>query len=115
MSADLHLAAAFNAEPLPATIGLKKSQAPQRLDAVVDAVRYELAPLIRAAQMLADFQRVHAAFALHASMVPAFEVSLRDACQSWQNPTATSDGAELQDLLRAADNLCRRIAEGAEQ
>lgn len=115
MSADLHLAAVATADAPPAPAGVKNSQAPQRLDAMADAVRYELAPLIRAAQMLADFQRVHAAFALHASMIPAFEVSLQDACQSWQNPTATSDGAELQDLLRAADNLCRRIVEEAEQ
>lgn len=85
-----------------------------RLDVLLADVRYELAPLIRAAELLADFERVHQDFEFWAERDPAFGERLSAACESWRNPYGDRDGDELASLLRVAVNVCAQITRNAE-
>ncbi len=85
------------------------------LDAPIDVVRCDLAPLSRAARPFAHFYRVHQALELQADMIPEFGVALRRACGSWRSPTGSGAGAELAELLNVAYHLCHRTTEETER
>lgn len=68
--------------------------------AVHDGMAYRLGAMLEAAHLLANHQRVHAAFSAAARAAPEFGKQLSGACPTWMDPVADGncDGAVL-DLL----------------
>lgn len=76
-------------------------------------LRYDLAPLLAAAQELANHQRVHAAVSAAANCDERFATVLKGWCRDWADPSF-SNVSNLCNLLRVAESLCGELAQEAE-
>lgn len=75
-------------------------------NAAHDTVAYQVAPLLRAAENLADCRRTLDLLRTRAELSPAFAAQVRDADPAYLNHLSEYDGFELiQELLRVAVNL----------
>ena len=69
-----------------------------------NAIAFELLPLIRAAELLADHQRVHSELDSRASADKSFDAALTHVCGTWRNPITGGD--EMADMLTAVAHRC---------
>lgn len=65
-------------------------------------LEYRLGAMLRAAQLLANHQRVHSAITDGADDDPALTEKLGQVCSDWKDPTSWGGGDILADLLGVA-------------